>query len=83
MSLIGSLATEVRIMSKKGKVIEKGTIDLEPDWKEIAEWIIADGSTDKFADEIRQMANIASVVRKAQKAGCEWVSPTTGLCKEE
>lgn len=66
-----------------GKIKESGTIDIEPDWKEIAEWIIADGSTDKFQDEIRQMANIASKVRNAQKQGCKWINTNTGECRKE
>ena len=63
--------------------IAMGKIDLEPDWKEIAEWIISSGDAVKFEDEIRQMANLSSIVRRAQKSGCRYLDLQTGECRKE
>lgn len=65
-----------------GKWKANGAIDTEPDWKHIGEQIIAEGNTDRYADEIRQMAQISSTVRRAQKSGCTWLNVKTGKCKK-
>ena len=63
-------------------MVKTRMIDVEPDWKGIGEWIIRDYNMDegRWAGEVRQMANMSSIVRRAQKRGCKYLDLDNVTC---